>query len=98
MPVSRPATLRSTAGATSQAIQAVMPRARHSRVTLPRLNAKVSTTMAAVMTVTARRVSAAPGSGRRGSCEGAGITAGTVHPLLGLVSPGAGPGGLLVSG
>src|SRR5215469_16706534 len=37
MPVSSPITLRSTAGATSQAIHAVMPRSRHSLVTLPRL-------------------------------------------------------------
>jgi hypothetical protein len=49
MPVSRPATLRSTAGATSQAIHAVMPRSRYSRVTLPRLNANVRATMVAVI-------------------------------------------------
>ena len=75
-------TLRSTAGATSQAIQAVMPRSRHSRVTLPRLNANVMTTIAAVMTVTARRVSASPGRRGRASSEAAGAEVRTVHPLL----------------
>src|SRR5580658_6423466 len=48
-----------------------MPKSRQSRVTLPRLNANVITTIIAVMTVTARRVSTSPGRPGR-SCSGAG--------------------------
>ena len=60
IPVSRPTTLRSTAGPTRQAIHAVMPRFTQSRFTLPRLNANVIGTIAVVTAVTARRVSASP--------------------------------------
>ena len=62
IPASRPMTLRSTAGATIQAIHAVMPRFRHNWVTLPRENANAIATIDAVMPVTARRVSASPGT------------------------------------
>lgn len=51
-------------------------------VTLPRLNANVNTTIAAVVTVTARRVSASPGSESLASLVVAGVEVRTIHPLL----------------
>ena len=63
----------------------MMPRSRHSLVTLPRLKAKVMTTIAAMTRVIARRVSASPGSETPPSCIVAGLEVRTVHPLLGDV-------------
>src|SRR6185312_1134839 len=59
-----------------------MPRSRHSRVTFPRLNANVISTIAAVTAVTARRVSASPGCAGD-VCETEAVGVVTIHPSLG---------------
>jgi len=81
MPVSSPMTLRSTEGPISHAVQAITPRSRHNRVTFTTLNASAIATIAAVITVIARRVNSSPGSARRRWSGMERLTVVTAHPL-----------------